>query len=123
MRKIILAACLALSTAGCLGTGTTGIPTSPAAVAGHTQADEVAMRTAEQAYKLSRTIGELAVDAGLVKGATATKLKNLDNQLYSYLMVARQAYASFNSTDLLSAADNVSRLAGQVRTLVKGDGN
>jgi hypothetical protein len=117
MKRMIIPLLLALSAC------TPPVPISavaPVAVANHTTADEVALRSAEQAYKLSRTILELAADSGALKGSNATKAAAFDNQAYAALTAARTAYAAFNSPGLLSAASKLSDLADQVQALVKG---
>ena len=82
MRFVLgIAAALALSACSTIG-GLPTPPTSPGEVAQHTTADEQARLRCEQGYKLSRTIGELGVDAGLVRGQLATRAASLDNQLY-----------------------------------------
>lgn len=91
---------------------------SPGQVAQHTVADEQMMLRAEQAYKLARTIGEIAVDAGLLRGENAARAAELDNQMFAALGVARSAYAAFNSEDLAQAVQRVTALADQVETLV-----
>ena len=124
MRRLVLVAALALSLSGCAGLGNLGsIPTAPAEVAQHTTADEQARLRCEQAYKLSRSIGEIGVDAGLIKGQLATKAADLDRKLYAGLQTCRTAYRAFNSTGLIAAADELDKLAGQVEALVKGRQN
>lgn len=116
LRLLLFAPALAL--ASCNGMGT--VPTSPGQVAQHTTADKQAMLRAEQAYKLARTIGELGVDAGVIRGETATRIAAIDQRLYQALQAARTAYRGFNSTDLLTAANEVSSLADQIQTIVQG---
>lgn len=119
MKRLLILAPVALALASC--NGMTDIPTAPGQIAQHTAADEQAMLRAEQAYKLSRTIGELGVDAGLIRGETATRLAALDQRLYQALLAARTAYRGFNSSDLLAAANEVSSLADQIQAIVQGD--
>jgi hypothetical protein len=119
---MILAACLAVAACGDpvgIGSAGTTIPT-PASVAQHTTADEQAMLRAEQAYRLTRTIGEGLVDTKFAKGGNLVKLRDLDNRLYAALTTARSAYRAFNSSSLLAAVDNVSKLADQVNALAGG---
>lgn len=103
--------------------GPVGPPASPGdrpPIAQRTTADEQARLRCEQGYALSRTLGEVAVDAGVVHGPLAVRLADLDNKLFAGLGICRTAYAAFNSSGLLVAADNVASLADQVQTLVKG---
>lgn len=120
MKKLLIAACLVL--AGCAGTGgvPNNIPTSPGQIAQHTAVDEIAMKDAEQIYKLSRTIGEALVDAGIIKGANADRAIELDRQMFAALGIARTAYKTFNSNDLLAALTSLRYLSEQVNTLAGG---
>lgn len=104
MRRLILAACLAMPLSGCAGLAAlTSIPTSPAAVANRTTIDETAMRLAETAYAAERTALDIAADAGALKGANAAKAADFDNRAYAALGTARRAYAAANASDFASA--------------------
>jgi hypothetical protein len=94
--------------------------TSPAAVAGHTTADEEAMRTAELLYKGWRTAVEVGVDAGLIKGERATRVADIDNRLFAALKAVRAAYRSFNATDFHSALQNLNDAAQEGQAAIKG---
>jgi hypothetical protein len=126
MRRIFIVAALALGLNGCTAAGPDLgdlLPSAPVDLAQHTPADEQARLRCEQSYKLSRSIGEIAVDAGLVRGQLATQLAGLDNSLYNGLQACRTAYRAFNSTSLISAADELDRLAGQIAALIRGRQN
>lgn len=96
------------------------VPASPSSIATHTVADEQALLRCEQGYKLSRTVGELGVDAGLIRGSATQTAAALDGKLYATLQTCRTAYRAFNSTDLISATNEIARLGDQVQALVKG---
>lgn len=101
---ILAAACLsALPLAACDTLPAGGIPTSPSAVCSKTIVDEQAAVGAEVAYKTFRLAAELGVNTGAIKGATATKVAELDNRLYLYLQTAEHAYETCNSADLGAA--------------------
>lgn len=119
MKRILLAACLALG--ACTPGSIVSIPTAPSDVAKHTTADEQARLRCEQGYKLSRTLGELGVDAGLIKGQAATRAAAIDNKLFGALLACRAAYDAFNSASLIAAADEIDGLADQVQAIIKGD--
>lgn len=104
MRRIILLVC-ALSLCACATTSAT-IPTAPSAAAQLTKVDEQAVTGAELAYKTWRIAVEAGVNAGFIKGATAAKVAQLDNQLYSALQAIEQAYAAANSNSLAAALVN-----------------
>jgi hypothetical protein len=125
MKRLFIAALAASSLAlsSCAGFGAlmgAGGVTSPAAVAGHTTADEEAMRTAELLYKGWRTAVEVGVDAGLIKGERATRVADIDNRLFAALKAVRAAYRSFNATDFHSALQNLNDAAQEGQAAIKG---
>lgn len=65
--------------------------------------DEKAGTAVELGYKLFRTAGELAVDLGRVKGATATRIRALDNQLFAATQAVQNAYATCNASSYAAA--------------------
>ena len=97
-----LLACLALSLA-ITACATTGLPSSPGAVASQTVKDEQAILAVELAYKAARLSIETGVDAGLIKGERATQFAALDNRAYSAVQIARDAYAAGNAADYVAA--------------------
>ncbi len=104
MRKLILAALLPLALTACAGLGSLpNIPTSPGAVADTTVLDEQGALGVELAYKAFRTALEVATDAGVLKGANATKAAALDNRAYAAVGAARAAYRAGNATSYAQA--------------------
>lgn len=104
MRKLFLAAVLPLTLAGCgLGTIAGNVPASPGAVASQTMLDEQGALGVELAYKALRTALEVAVDAGVLKGANATKAAALDNRAYAAVQAARAAYRAGNAASYAQA--------------------
>jgi hypothetical protein len=103
MKRILLAACLALGacTPGQINSAgsaadAAGVP-APATYANRTAADEQALFAVEGFYKAARLAVETGVDAGLIKGATASRFADLDNRAYLALAVVRGAYRTGNS--------------------------
>lgn len=112
MRLILIAACLAL--AGCAAPLTTGAGIAastadavgvapPAALADQTTLDEQGMLAAELAYKAARIAVETGVDAGLIKGETASRIAALDSTAYAALGAARSAYRAGNAASYKNA--------------------
>lgn len=101
MRKLILAAALALSACTTLPT----VPPAPVVVADKTTLDESGALGVEVAYKAFRTAMEMAVDAGLLKGAAAERVKGLDNRAYALVGAARAAYRAGNALSYRQAVD------------------
>jgi hypothetical protein len=100
MKRLIFAACAALALTGCSGLAglAGGIPPTPVAAADETVLDEQAALAVELAYKAARLAVETGVDAGVVRGAQATRLAELDNQAYAAVLAARRAYRAGNAT-------------------------
>lgn len=110
MKRILLAACLALgacttgqalNSAGSVADAS-GLP-APATYANRTAADEQALFAVEGFYKAARLAVETGVDAGLIKSATASRFADLDNRAYLALAVVRGAYRTGNSDTYLKA--------------------
>lgn len=122
MRKILLAAALALTLPGCAGmTGIPNIPAAPVEVADKTTLDESGARGAELSYKAFRTALEMAVDYGVLKGAAAEKAAKLDNDAYSLVLVARAAYRAGNARNYKEAVDAALAAVGAATNAVKGN--
>lgn len=120
MRSLIIAAA-ALCLGACATTGgQTGYPIndpsgthpsstgsatvgSPADIAAKTIVDEKLAIGAEESYKTFRLAVELGVQAGVVHGQLATKMRETDSQLFSALGLIRNAYSIGNATDFQSA--------------------
>lgn len=118
MRLIFgIAAALALS--ACATTGSPPIPTSPGAVADATVLDEKMAIAAEGAYKAARTVIEAATDAGLIRGANATKAAALDNKAYAAVQRVRAAYRAGNASSYDAAYKEASGLIGDLLGLIK----
>lgn len=105
MIKLLLAPLLALCLAACGGlvAATTGLPSSPQAAADRTVLDEQAALSVELAYKAARTTLEVAVDAGLLKGARASQAAAADNKAYAAVQAVRTAYRAGNAPGYLAA--------------------
>lgn len=101
MKRFTFLAALAL--AGCTPGGIASIPDSPAAVANSTTLDEQGALAAELAYKAARIAVETGVDAGAIKGATATRFAALDSKAYAALGKVRAAYRAGNAATYASA--------------------
>lgn len=113
MKRLILLA-LPLALAACttpLATGA-GVAAStadavgikpPVVQADKTVLDETAMTAMENFYRAARIAVETGVDAGMIKGATASRFAALDNRAYAALGVVRSAYRSGNAVSYRSA--------------------
>lgn len=88
--------------------------TAPGGAAVHTSADEEALKRCETTYKLTRTLMEMGVDSGLIRGGAAVRVAKLDTELYGALLVCRTTYRLFNSAALLTAADDVDKKAADL---------
>ena len=94
-------------------------PGSPSDLSNSTALDERAALGVELAYSAARTAVEIGVDAGLIKGETATRVANLDELAYQSVLGARAAYeagqADSYAEALIRARDAVSRLLDVVK--------
>ena len=118
MRKLAIAlAAATLTVPGCapLQRAVGGVGTA----AVHTAADEEALKRCETTYKLTRTLMELGVDSGLVRGGAAVTVAALDNKLYGVLQTCRTAYRLFGSVELSRAADDMDKGASEVGPAIK----
>ncbi len=117
MKRLAVLAALAL--AACVPSAFQ-LPPPPADVANSVSLDETIARGAEVAYKAQRTLGEIAVDAGLLKGASAFTAARIDNACYKALQAVRTAYRAGNAADYVTAGNEVARLTQQLVDLVHG---
>lgn len=113
-----LFACATPALAGCAALGAP--PGSPSELADKTTLDEKGLLGVELAYSAARTLAEIGVDAGLIKGATATRVASLDNQAYTKLELARTAYSLGNATTYAIALEDARTLIGSLLATVKG---
>lgn len=91
---------------------------NPSTAANLTKRDEQAVNTAELAYKGFRLTVETGVNAGLIKGQLAGKLRELDNQLYSKLVLVETAYNAANATSLTAAIADFNVILGNANAVV-----
>lgn len=113
-----LMACAAPAMSGCAALGAP--PGSPSELADKTVLDEKGLLGVELAYSAARTLAEIGVDAGIIKGATATRVASLDNQAYGKLELARTAYSLGNATTYAIALEDARTLIGSLLATVKG---
>lgn len=124
MRKLIsgswMAAALALSVAGCAGQGGINVPAAPIDVADKTTLDETGARGVELAYKAFRSAMEIAVDYGVITGAAATRVADLDQRAYALTRAARAAYLAGNARSYQDAVDAALEGIAAATAAVKG---
>lgn len=114
MRKLILAAALALSLPAC-----TTIPTAPVDVANQTVVDEQAALSVELAYQAAALAVTTAAKVGALKGENAAKAAELDNKAYSAVLAVRRAYDTGNATSYAAAASTARSDIAALLALVK----
>jgi len=104
MKRMIFAICGALALASCGAvTAPAAIPPSPSTLADKTVLDEQGALAAELAYKAARLAVETGVDAGVIKGANATRFAALDSKAFAALQTVRAAYRAGNATTYSAA--------------------
>lgn len=118
MRKLFLFAAAPLALAACATLP--AVPTSPGQVADATVLDEQGALGVELAYKAFRTALEVATDAGVLRGATATKAAALDNRAYGAVQAARAAYRAGNAASYTQAVTDARAAINAALAAVKG---
>lgn len=122
-RRMTLTLAASLSLAACNPGGMlSGIPPTPSEASDRTTLDERALLGLELSYQAARTATELAVDAGAIKGATATRVAKLDRDAYSALKAARDAYGAANASSYGEALERARTAVSGILGLVKGGG-
>lgn len=124
----LMLTCAILLVAGCVPSNF--VPLSPVAVADRSLVDEKVMIAAEQAYFALGIAISAGASAGLIKGAVATRIDQLDGQAYQAILMMRAAYDTGNAADFdaarreaATAIDLARALLGQAQsseTTVKG---
>lgn len=95
-----LTACDTMTSAGAV---VAGLPSAPSQVCDRTTWDETAGSAVELGYKGFRLAVEFGVDAGKIKGATATRAREANRKLFGLTQAVQRAYASCNSAGYLQA--------------------
>lgn len=106
MRRMLLicaSLCLASTIPACASVGGSP-PGSPASAADSTVLDERIALGVEAAYGGARTVAEVLVDTGQLKGAKAARVAKLDREAYAAVKLMRAAYSAGNSSSYLAAA-------------------
>ena len=137
MKRLILCLCavpaLAMTLAGCglsasdaASAGATVVDnigvTAPGVLADRTVLDEQAITGVELAYKAARLTIETGVDAGLIKGETATRIAALDNQAFLALGIARGAYRTGNAASYKAAVAEAGGTIADILSLIRKPG-
>lgn len=118
---LVLFAALALSACGAATPPTAGVPIAPVGIANRTAADEQVALGVEQGYKALRLALELGVDAGVIKGAHATRAALADQRAYAAVLTVRQAYRTANASSFVAAARSANATLASAIVTVKGN--
>jgi post-segregation antitoxin (ccd killing protein) len=113
----LLASCQTASTIAAAAPVITG---GPVVLADRTVMDETAGRSIELAYMAARTVAEIAVDAGLLKGERAAQVQVLNRRAYATVLAARAAYRAGNSDGWLKASREAQAAVAQFLNAAKG---
>jgi hypothetical protein len=119
MKRLIFAALIA-ATPLTLTACDFGALQSPGSVANRTVLDEQIGSAVELAYKAARTAMETAVDAGLIKGALATKVALADNKAFAATQAVQRAYRAGNASNYAVAATQAQAAIGEFLAAIKG---
>ena len=109
-----------LSASGCVPNMITqgGYPESPFTLANNT-IDERALLIAEASYNGIGTIIEASVDAGLLTGERAARVRELNRQAYDALVLARQAQAAADARTYVEQTTKVLGLIAQIQLTIR----
>ena len=97
MHKLLALAVLFFVSACGVVPPVSSVPVAPVSVADRTILDEKTLTAVELAYRAARTLAELGVDTGRLKGASAAKAQVLNRKAYAALGVMRSAYRTGNA--------------------------
>lgn len=111
MRFLALSCALLLASCGGVQTAINSAATvadaagapAPVTIDDKTTLDETALLRLERLYKAARTAVEMAVDAGVIRGALATRIAAADTFAFSKLRLARAAYDTGNAASYAQA--------------------
>lgn len=120
MKKIIVAAMMALSLQGCALMSALTAPPAPVEAANRTILDEQVALSIEFAYQASAQAIGVAADAGLLRGDNARKAAEIDRKAYRAVVAVRAAYDAGNATSYGAAAVNARAAIAELLSLVKG---
>jgi hypothetical protein len=116
--RIAILSIIALLMTGCAGIGgiAAGIPPSPAAAADQTTLDERGAIAVEIAYQAAARAVEALTDAGLIEGAAATRVAEVDRKAFAAVQAARTAYDAGNSA---SYAEALAKARSEIAALLR----
>lgn len=105
MMRLLLPLFAAVLLSGCAGLGgfVSGLPASPGEVADQTTLDERGAIAVEIAYQAAARAAEALTDAGLIEGADAVRVAELDQKAFAAVQTARRAYAAGNAASYAEA--------------------
>lgn len=122
MSRLLLssAMCGLLITSGCATGMSTpgGYPDSPFTTSS-TTIDERALYVAEAAYEGARQIINVSVDTGVLTGERATRVRNLNQQAYNALLLAREAQRTANARTYAEQTARVLGLISQIQFTIR----
>lgn len=118
MLRLTVLFIISLLLSGCAGLGgiVSGIPPSPSAVADQTTLDERGAIAVEIAYQAAARAVEALTDAGLIEGAAATRVAEVDRKAFAAVQAARTAYDAGNSA---SYAEALAKARSEIAALLR----
>jgi hypothetical protein len=119
MKRLLIGLCLLAVPLGACTT-TTPVSLQPATYTNQIVEDEQLATTAELAYKSWRLAATVAVQSGLIKGATAAHVAVIDNKLYAALGKVEHAYGAANATSIKAALSEFNVILNDSYTEIGG---
>ncbi len=117
MIRLLLPLIAAALLSGCAGLGgiVSGLPSGPSTVADQTTLDERGAIAVELAYQAANKAAEALTDAGLIEGADATRVAEIDRKAFAAVQAARRAYDTGNAA---TYADAIREARSEIATLL-----
>lgn len=121
MRKhlVFIVSGLSLALAAC-NVPIASIPTSPVEVANSTTIDDSAAIAVESLNKAWLTLIDVGINAGVIKGDTATKVLAIDDRITQAITAARLAYAAGNAETFTEALRKLRAAVDEGSALIRG---
>ncbi len=105
MKRFLIPVFAALALSSCAGLSgiVSRLPTAPVGVADQNTLDERGALAVELAYQAANRAAEALVDGGLIEGASATRVAELDRKAFAAVQAARRAYDTGNAASYTDA--------------------
>ncbi len=117
LTRSLITAAAAFCLCACTGLGAvSSLPPNPGTVADQTTLDERGAIAVEIAYQAAAQATEALTDAGLIDGAAAVRVAEIDRKAFAAVQAARRAYDVGNAA---SYADAIREARAEIAALLR----